>query len=153
MFAMNEPSQSVRVSCVPSNNRLLMLSCMLGLGLALTCGGCRRSGTSTSNTDSLPDPGRSETSKSVTPSSHAVTGDDADATEGLGSPPDAKDGPMELVDLSQIKVDAGMPSPTPGDKIYTMDNLPRTACGIYWVMDSKGYVARLAVCTHADGHH
>lgn len=62
--------------------------------------------------------------------------------------------PKVLEDLSTIKWNEGDPAPKVGDKIYTFASLPEGKCGMYWVMDTEGFVSRVAVCTgdHEGGH-
>jgi hypothetical protein len=54
---------------------------------------------------------------------------------------------VEIVtDPALIKVPDGLNRPKRGDKIYTYNNLPKDACGTYWVREESGDVAQLAVC-------
>lgn len=55
--------------------------------------------------------------------------------------------PVEIVtDPALIKVPDGSDRPKKGDKIYTYTNLPKDACGTYWVRGGNGMVETLAVC-------
>lgn len=60
--------------------------------------------------------------------------------------------PFVLEDLETVKVYEGIDGPKVGDTIYTFQNLPTNACGSYWVLDSSGYVAELAVCSGDHAH-
>lgn len=65
--------------------------------------------------------------------------------------PDAAE-PFVLEDLEHVKVYEGIDGPKVGDTIYTFQNLPKDACGTYWVLDSSGYVSMLAVCSGDHAH-
>lgn len=119
--------------------------------------GCKRS--ETIDTEAPPTPVATEAADSRVAT---ASGTDAKPKEETGAAPSTPSlvaeqptsgAPFVLTDMSKIKVPEGMPSPKLGDTIYTMEILPRTACGEYWVVDSQGHVAKLAVCTHGEGHH
>ena len=54
--------------------------------------------------------------------------------------------PEVVNDPAAVMVDEGFPRPNRGDKIYTWSNLPKDACGEYWVRSADGKVAKVAVC-------
>ncbi|MFC4992748.1 hypothetical protein [Rubritalea tangerina] len=60
--------------------------------------------------------------------------------------------PYALEDVQAIKTRAGGDVPPLGTMIYTYSNLPKEACGEYWVQDNEGYVEKLAVCTGDHTH-
>lgn len=79
----------------------------------------------------------------------AAVGGDA-KSEGEES---AQPGFEVVTDPATIQVEEGMPRPKVGDKIYTFTTLPKEACGTYWVKDSDGSVAQVAICNDKAHSH
>lgn len=128
---------------------------VLVLSLLVFCGGCRRKTISKIPDDALPVAEESAASGAATEADSGSAMNSGRNVAGSVSKPQTAgvEDPQVITDLSLIKVAEGMPLPKVGDTLYTMNNLPRNACGEYWVRDSMGHVAKLAVCAHGEGYH
>lgn len=66
---------------------------------------------------------------------------------------DGDQGVVTVTDPSAVNVPDGQPGPKAGEKIYTEKNLPKDACGTYWVKDDRGVVEEMSICKgEACGH-